>query len=538
MKYAIDRYILGTEKEVDADEFNGINVPNRKERFFCPECGEKVFYRNKGGKQPSQFYHQKETERTPECDKRVDGRSELSLSQRVGLPVYITRTITKYNLWIGFPALTGEILDVLSSQNCKIRITDGVHYHEVNVDHTHFIENETTLIPLNFIPKNKENYTIKIVGDNKQYVDLLKQKISDYADGFDEFGGLFSYNENGGKKIRRGDSISAYRYYYAIVKSKYSIANLKEIELDKQGNLKIGNESYTIWKIIIKVSVEDKAVFNYLCSFFKNNFGVWFLERVSELIPIWPPVIKRDCYIPVDSRTGLLCAVSSGNKNPCTYIYSEKGVQKKEIDYKINDVNIVKINICNKPVCLSVDRKYTGREISITSKDLPVSTHRYKIHIEDKNGKIFSIKELEKKIFTQELLFVTNAKCELSLETKSKKCRLIAIREEYTKIPPVIDCNEIFLLIEKAVIMQFKVNDIKVLNTDQEFFKNLVNSVNMGVLVPIPRWCISMVHRFKINNQNELYELITSSFVNGKIYSEMLKKLWQLYICKNLINKR
>lgn len=59
MKFAIDRYYIGIETEVDADDFdNQYYIPNRKERFFCPECNEIVYFRAKGGNHPNQFYHQ------------------------------------------------------------------------------------------------------------------------------------------------------------------------------------------------------------------------------------------------------------------------------------------------------------------------------------------------------------------------------------------------------------------------------------------------------------------------------------------------
>ena len=45
MRYAVDRYILGHEREVAAKSFLPLSyIPSRKERFFCPECGETVFF--------------------------------------------------------------------------------------------------------------------------------------------------------------------------------------------------------------------------------------------------------------------------------------------------------------------------------------------------------------------------------------------------------------------------------------------------------------------------------------------------------------
>lgn len=95
MRYAIDRYAVGVEEEVCADEFDGqYYIPRKQNRFFCPECGEVVYFRTKGGNHPNQFYHQEKTDRTSECDKRVDGRSELTLSQRVVLPIYLTGIVS------------------------------------------------------------------------------------------------------------------------------------------------------------------------------------------------------------------------------------------------------------------------------------------------------------------------------------------------------------------------------------------------------------------------------------------------------------
>lgn len=106
MKYAIDRYEIGSEKEVSADIFYNKYIPRKKDRFFCPECGEPVFWSSRGGSQPDKFSHYNKTEQTPECDKRVDGRSGLNLYERVGLPLYLSiRAVNQFSLMIGFPAV-------------------------------------------------------------------------------------------------------------------------------------------------------------------------------------------------------------------------------------------------------------------------------------------------------------------------------------------------------------------------------------------------------------------------------------------------
>lgn len=125
MKFAIDRYYIGIETEVDADDFdNQYYIPNRKERFFCPECNEIVYFRAKGGNHPNQFYHQEKNNRTPECDKRVDGRANLTLSQRVGLPIFLTGIFSgNFQLSIGFPALGLKTLESVAKFGCVVKIS-------------------------------------------------------------------------------------------------------------------------------------------------------------------------------------------------------------------------------------------------------------------------------------------------------------------------------------------------------------------------------------------------------------------------------
>lgn len=523
MKYAIDRYVVGTEKEVSANEFDGCGIPNSHKRFFCPECGEMVFFRKKGGNHPSYFFHQKKTERTPECDRRVDGRSELSLYQRVGLPIYITRNLTaRYQLNIGFPPFDANMLNSASKLNSKISIIGGSHHNTIFLNHTNFIENETTLVPIDFIPENEKNYEIIISGEG--VLDNLKRKLSDYADGFDKLGALFSYDETGGKKIRRGDSISTHRFYYAVVKNK--LPDFRDISSDEQGYLVVGSEIYKVLKIEILASVENKSSFNAICVFFKQNFGVWLLECSPELIPIWPPTIQRDSLIPVKNKTALTCAVSSGNRKPDVYIYSNSIVHKKEIDYVVNDVNIVKINVSKSSTLLSVDRKYVGREVSVVSRDLPCSSQEYRIVLTDEDGGSFSWQEIDPKLFFKDYFIVSNAKIELIIGTSRKICKCIPIREEKTSISFTMDCDELFFVVENAVVMHFKIKNKKIIDIDtNDDFKRLQCSINSGAMVPIPRWCISVLQRFKRNNQNELYELVSSSFRNGRVHLGILKQL-------------
>ena len=216
MKYAIDRYEMGLEKEVRADIFYNKYIPRKKDRFFCPECGEPVFWSSRGGSQPDKFSHYKKTEQTPECDKRVDGRSGLNLYERVGLPVYLAiRAVNQFSLMIGFPAVGEQLLAMAASRDIKVCITGAEHCRKVSVNAVNFLEDDVTLVPINFIPYPGKNFGMTI--ESEEALELRK-KWSDYADGFSYGGAIFTYGETGGKKIRKGGNISSDKQYYVIAR--------------------------------------------------------------------------------------------------------------------------------------------------------------------------------------------------------------------------------------------------------------------------------------------------------------------------------
>jgi hypothetical protein len=186
MKFAIDRYTNerdGKEIEVSASDifkqYNGGYVPRSHSRFYCPECNEQVFFRMHGGQQPDMFYHQKRTDASPDCDKRVDGKSDLYLYERTGLPIYLIHQYGEiYKLYIGFPSLGEFLLNKAYESNAFILIEK----QKVFITHSNFYPDEITPIPVDFIPKNEKNFKIEYSCTSTTV--SIKRKWSDFADGF------------------------------------------------------------------------------------------------------------------------------------------------------------------------------------------------------------------------------------------------------------------------------------------------------------------------------------------------------------------
>ena len=161
------------------------------------------------------------------------------------------------------------------------------------------------------------NYSISV--DGRSQIPDLKRKWSDYADGVEPNGAIFFYSETGGKKVRRGDSITTNRYYYAVVKNDFIYHT--NIDQSMVGKIIINRIGYKIIKFRIDVSIDNKIEFTFISSYMRSNYGVWLLECPPELIPVWPPVVQQDYMIPAKNDSHVVCVVSSGNTEPNVFSY-------------------------------------------------------------------------------------------------------------------------------------------------------------------------------------------------------------------------
>ena len=102
--------------------------------------------------------------------------------ERIELPVYLTiRDVNQFSLMIGFPAVGEKSLAIAASQNIKVCIAQAEQYRKVSVNAVNFLEDDVTLLPINFIPYPGKNFGVTI--EPVEALELRK-KWSDYADGF------------------------------------------------------------------------------------------------------------------------------------------------------------------------------------------------------------------------------------------------------------------------------------------------------------------------------------------------------------------
>lgn len=536
MKYAIDRYGIGAEIEVNADDFdNQYYIPQRRTRFYCPECNEIVFFRAKGGSHPNQFYHQEKTDRTPECDKRVDGRSNLTISQRVGLPLFITQISTgNFQLNIGFPALGSRTLDNAAKFDCTVKISSYQQCRTVKVDPSNFLSDYTTLIPVNFIPLYGKNYSISIEGRTQFFE--LQRKWSDYADGFESNGAIFSYSETGGKKVRRGDSISTNRYYYAVVKNDFLYhSNISQAAI---GKIIINKTAFKIIKFMIDVSVDNTKDFTHISSYMKSNFGVWLLECPPELIPVWPPVVQQDYMIPVKNDSNVVCIVSSGNAEPIVFSYSGNAVYKKEVKTVSKGVHTVELSLGSYPTILSVDRKYAGREVAFIAKALDRSSYSYNFSFINSAGEENELTKICENEVAKGFLLNSNSKFDLYLGTSEMVYKHFSVREHQTSISENQGITEISLLIGSNVYECIKFIKDVALDADMNIFSQTIIASAKGSLMPTPVWVNHILQYLKKNQYEQLYQAIIRTMVNDMLHIETVRQLRLLDLSLGISNNK
>lgn len=518
-KYAIDRFKLGSEEEVNAADFYGSYIPQKSQRFFCPECGEPVFWRSRGGAQPDKFVHYAKTASSPECDKRVDGRSELNLYERVGLPLALSRSRdSKFRLNIMFPAVGERLIEAAIKQKSKICISADDYSKELPINSTYFQADVTTMIPVAFVPKRGANYTIRIAAGTE-----IKRKWSDYSDGFAVGGAIFTYDETGGKKIRRGDGISPGKQYYVV--SKHFQPNYNEISTKCIGSIQLNMSEYRVYTLSIDVSTNNESRFSLISNYIKTQFGVWLLEETPELIPLWPPVTEQDVLVPVLSTTSIFCAVSSGNAIPKVFTYKANNVSRLPVIQDEAGINTVVLPMYSQEMIVSVDRKYVGREKVFQKIAATVPGFECKIALETHDGEPVDINTLTSPVLAENLLLKSDAKLELYIGSKDKIYSHIPIRDTYTKLPSRRNASEFIFVVENGIIQHYFLQSIRRKEFNEQSLLRQITGNCQGAYVPAPRWIGSILVQWQRNGNFMLATAVRRSIYQGKIPQGLLNLL-------------
>lgn len=528
MMFAIDRYEINSEKEVSAQLFYGKYIPRKRGRFFCPACGEPVFWRSRGGSQSDFFSHYNKTDTSPECEKRVDRSLKLNLYERIGLPVYLTvRTGNRFCLNIGFPALGEQLLLKAAQHGVKVCMAGADTQKTISVDASLFLEDNVTLVPVNFIPQMGENFVVTIFPQDKALE--IQKSWSNYADGFSCGGAIFTYGETEGKKIRRGDTVSPDRQYYVI--ARY-FRPPQEIQWKELGTISLNKEVYQVYLITICVSIENINRYRCVENYLQKKFGVWLLQTLPELIPLWPPAIEQGVRIPVLGRAKMFCAVLSGNDVPNVYRYDGTEVSPMTVKKEESGSYTVVFPVDLQEMLLSVDRKYAGREVSFQAKEIAHPGFRYAYSLEDAKGDLIEWEDLTQEVLSTLFFLNANARMDLYIGRRDKVFWHMAVREQRVPVSGQYNSQEIYFVAEDGVFFHVETEiKEKEKNLQTLLTVDRIRESHGGEWVPVPYWVKNFLLECERMGQGKIVEEVKKRIGRGRIPISLLNVLYDSH-CK------
>lgn len=318
MKTALDNYALGKQQEVSADTFK--YIVRDPYRFLCPECLEQVTMVD--GKYSKYFKHHKKNDSSIECDRRVEALETQSISERVGLPLFLRRENNKYGLYIGFRALSEELLNNCKQKDVFVTIlSKRVNKYQKYYVNNHNFSSETIVYKeLEIADSNN----LKVEFSDSFYATKLSSLWSNYIEtSIFSRGALFQNGNCGGKIIRVGDCISTYKSYIWVRPKHSSFTNnkTKGVNFEKKGYLIVDNQQFDIFEGSFNVHSSDSLNFSKIANYLLSNLKLFLLDEDSSITPIWPPVIRNEIGFQSLEPCNMFYTVHSNNELPRLYSY-------------------------------------------------------------------------------------------------------------------------------------------------------------------------------------------------------------------------
>ncbi len=363
------------------------SISINKKMFACPDCGEFVGFVY--GRNKSSYFVHKKSDGTRKCEiyvKRINSNQTYTPYQRAGLPLYLLRTEKSYCISIGFYPISKQALDtaidnkisltVCTDRGSKI-ITKYINEESFSSDTTSFIQ----------IDKLSNKYQLRF-SINEIPPDIAKKWVGE-IEGIENNGCFFKYNEYGGIKVRKSESIIAGVNYY--LACRYDPTKLIEnIVCEKVGEMSLETDSFRdLTFYIYKVRFTDITDQNSL--FCQEKYNVLLVYNSPELNPLWPPCNKREqTYIYEHKQdAGFLLKMSEQIERK-VFIYSEKQAVINVLD-KNRAITFIPVDETERPV--SIERVGSIFAFTVVSGKREKNVLNSEVIAEDEKFNVFSYGE-------------------------------------------------------------------------------------------------------------------------------------------------
>lgn len=382
METAIYLNTPGKQKEINADQITE-KRQYRRGSFICPECGEDAMLRI-SDKQKSYFAHYMKNEFSRECDRRVDGETNLTIYERLGVPLYLTKSRKiGYELNIGLKSISMEALKLAEGKGSYLELKVRRNkVKRINISRINFFPEKLNLFKIENYPEYGEPFSI-------QYNNLPTtiNKWADFIDSILRDGILFSIDSNVGKSIRHGDTIYSDEEYLWLSPRKLKGKSLLDKNVEFDGEVVLNNRPHYIYKIRFIKDKKDLDNFNAISNTLREKLKVILLESKNQINLIWPPGIKTEEGYSVSTKGRIHSVVHSVNTQPDIYAYSNASYKTPtSIDtthYK--DINYLQYNLSDTEIQLNMDRKITSTGIGIKYDKLMYKGKNIKVIENSKN---------------------------------------------------------------------------------------------------------------------------------------------------------
>lgn len=168
---------------------------------------------------------------------------------------------------------------------------------------------------------------------------------------------MFTVSEQGGKKIRHGDSITTDEMYYWVRCQQQLPSFIPGIKMKKCGCLILKDNVLNVFCGSFSSDLSD-AEFSSLTLYLRSNLKIHLLEKQPEFVPIWPPVVKtEDGYIINNGEQSVYGYVVSGNDNPRIYVY--QGIRRIP-DELVSTNHLTCVRVWDQEALVNIDRKYVS----------------------------------------------------------------------------------------------------------------------------------------------------------------------------------
>ena len=526
MDRALDNFGVGKQREVNAtDVKSGKTIRAAGKRFQCPVCGEYVTFIPKaiGPKRTvkSHFSHvSAESEAT--CDLRISSNASLSFYERVGQYLYlIPKKNNRFSLEIGFGGIGKACLQKYEEDHASIIIKTDKGEDKYRIDRRTFYYDETTMLPIHYF-SDGSNYKI---GIDKGY---LHSKWADFCEGLSPNGGVFEYGINGGKKIRRANTIAAGQKYYLVIPETKTGRVPIELNYSCEGLLLLSNKRFEVGTIVFNGKNTEYAC-KKASAFLVDYYGIQLSEVEPQLIPIWPPAIEKCDLIRFESCSmpRAFLYVQSSDDNPSIYQYY--GSSYKEIEAKNN--GIVAFPVTENDLPVSIDRHFFGKTYFIKKSSFERKQIAINLCVQDKNGKKMELIPYtslppSKCLTIQSSFPVTVYKYSRSGNRKTE------IETEQPIHVDEIDWNDSFVFFSDMFLGCLTFSDGK---TNQELQKSednqgvplSISANDNSPRVPIERWVLEIISSDRLDNRTK--QKIIKYIKQGYLPINVKKQLYCFY---------